>query len=347
MQSMACADKSCGGSSFKDDYASGDLICTGCGLVVAEHVSFGCSWDESTHLAGEISTAGCIIQGKGSYASQLAKLNESLVDSAEATKVEWERLIDLTLGNVLEIPDVWRETMKDLLSVLRKHHGTTGRARKATIAALLFAACHKHGGQGWSLKDCCNLLGAKDAAARNAALTLKNVLFGTDATSQVFLPSGYIKVKSIVVNVCDELSLRLDVTNTAVKASQLIREDAILDGKKDVTVATTAVFCAMKALQLRPSLTVIAEKAGISKEALSRALRTVMAKEQLWTQLLALASSSAAGDGAAFQSAASSRSLESSAEACFPSQGQRVTPVWQPRVEQRRRALVESRLSTA
>ncbi|KAK3285356.1 hypothetical protein CYMTET_7027 [Cymbomonas tetramitiformis] len=237
--------------------------------------------------------------------------------------------------------------MKELLSVLKKHHGTTGRAREATIAALLFTAARKHGTQSWSLKDCCELLGANNVAARNAALILKNVLLEKDASSQIFMRSGYSNLKSIVVNVCSELSLTRDVVNTAVKVSQLIREDAILDGKKDVTVATTAVFCAMKALKIRPSLEVIAKKAGITKETLARASKTVMAKEQLWTQLLSLASSSFAGDGAAFQSAASSSSLENSAEAYFPSQEQHFTPAWEPHVERRRRILAERRLSTA
>ncbi|KAK3270754.1 hypothetical protein CYMTET_20862 [Cymbomonas tetramitiformis] len=237
--------------------------------------------------------------------------------------------------------------MKELLSVLKKHRGTTGRARKATIAALLFTASHIHGTQGWSMR------GASDVAARNAVLTLTSVLLqkNAEATSQLFRRSGYSNLKLIVVSVCSELSLTPDVVNAAVKISQLIREDAILDGKRDVTVATAAVFCAMNALKIRPSLQVIAEKAGITKETLARASKTVMAKERLWTQLLALASSSFAGTihGAAFQSTASSSSMESSAEACSLSQEQHFTPLWEPCVERRRRrcAFAEERLSTA
>lgn len=254
MQSMVCADLGCRGSSFVEDYERGDIICRDCGTVVSEHIGFGYSWDEDTHLAGKVNSTGCSIQGNGRFASQLAKSNESLVESAEATIVEWEGEIDRLLGNSLEIPNVWLGTMKyEFLPILRKHHGTTGRAKKATIAALLYIASRKHGAQDWSLEYCCNLLGAQCNAARNARLTLKTVLSKEDPTPQPYLRSGYTNLKSIVVNVCSELSLGVDVANTAVKASQVIREDAILDGKKDVTVATTAVFCAMKALKLRPA----------------------------------------------------------------------------------------------
>mmetsp|Transcript_17319 Transcript_17319/g.20799 ORF Transcript_17319/g.20799 Transcript_17319/m.20799 type:complete len:286 (-) Transcript_17319:145-1002(-) len=227
----------CDGCDFVEDGVCGDRVCVECGTVDDMHIAFGYSWNEEERLGGETSGFGNSIGAEyGVSTDALSRSNKKMTETGLISLLEWDRLIELSVGSHPGIHHIIGETMKKLVRDVKSQHKLCGRSKETVIAALLYAAAFKHGNRDMTLEAACYFAACKNLkAARKMAKLLQQLSTTANRTVGVQLPglklpTGYRDLHKIVVAVCEQLKIDPSATDTALRITEAIRQNGVLEG---------------------------------------------------------------------------------------------------------------------
>lgn len=147
IDTIVCTD--CGGEELIQDEVTGDLICTGCGMVLDSHMFFT---DKSaisfTHHDDEIIKKNSVSAKRKDPISE--KLYQKL-KKAEKWTHTWADIHQIIVKKEinryiyqLEIPEYIGESAGNLYAKIYRKNAIQGRGIKAMVAATVYTTCRQH-----------------------------------------------------------------------------------------------------------------------------------------------------------------------------------------------------------
>lgn len=150
----------CGSQDLVEDHAAGDMVCSQCGVIVADRiVDMEREWREfesdtsskqKSRVGGptnpllESSEMSTVIgKAEGSAALQRSQIRGSITGS-QRSLIQAFKMIDV-MADKMELPSKYRTTAQEFYKQLEENKAIRGRNTEALIAACLYIACRMEG----------------------------------------------------------------------------------------------------------------------------------------------------------------------------------------------------------
>ncbi|KAK9475213.1 Brf1-like TBP-binding domain-containing protein [Dipodascopsis tothii] len=254
----------CGGSSFEQDNAAGDLVCSNCGRVLEE------SQIVSEITFGEAASGAAVVQGSYVGADQAYARGGGLRkngswESREQTLANGKRRI-MNLATALQLPEFIGDEADRWFQLAVTHNFVQGRRSQYVVAACLYVACRKNS-TTHMLIDFADLLQVSVFAIGATYLKLVKVL--QIKNIPYIDPSIYIQRFAVKLEFGSETR---KVMNDAVRLVQRMGKDWLHLGRRPAGVAGACLLVAARMNNFRRSKAEIVHVAKVAEDTIQRRL---------------------------------------------------------------------------
>lgn len=279
-----------------EEYSSGDLVCSDCGMVVGDKiVDTRSEWRTFANEDGDDPSrvgqaANPILDGLTesletrissrdggsgiSYALQRASArttgnsNRHILDGFDAIQNKVERM---------SLPRSASEAAKQLFRRVQDERIMRGKRTEAIIAAVLFVAC-KQSGNPRTFHEIHSVTGVNKKQIADCFKELQATfdLGQSDARPEGGAGVTVTSAVNLVNRFCNLLGLEQAVVRSTEEIAELIKDKGILDGRSPVTVAAACIYLTTIVWDVHRSAKRIAEATGVSPVTIKGSYRELL-----------------------------------------------------------------------
>lgn len=266
-----------------DDFHAGDMICTACGLVVADRViDVGSEWrtfsnekavadpsrvggpsnpllnggDLTTMIGKPTGNAGFDENGMAKYQ------NKRQVSSADRTLINAFREI-ATMADRINLPRKIIDRTNVLFKQVQDQRTLRGRSNDAIAAACVYIACRQEGVPRTFREICAVSRVSKKEIGRCFKLILRALETNVDL----------IKTGDFMSRFCSNLELPQSVQKGATHVARKAVDMDLVAGRSPISVAAAAIYMASQASEAKRSQKEIGDIAGVAEVTIRQSYR--------------------------------------------------------------------------
>jgi len=259
-QQDKCPD--CSNVEFVEDFASGDMICRECGLVVGDRIiDIRSEWRNFSDSLKDPSRASRVNEWlpSGGLSTEISREvtipnpdREGMAVTSTGSKIaQWQKRIQLTqtdqnllagfekisqIAEILDLPQLIKNKAKELYSMFESKRNKSMRCKKDSIvAAILYMACKEE-----------HVPRTFKEISRETGITEKEIRKYYRAINKI-LPKGTgnrTSAADLVGRFCSKLKLAHDVMSKATSIAENAAQ--FLEGKSPSSIAAASILMATK-----------------------------------------------------------------------------------------------------
>jgi len=270
---LVCSNVNCGSDKgFREDYRSGDIICTLCGRVAHQKIiDMGSEWRNFDSEDGDKARAEKVDENAdetqtviASTSREQGRYNDSIVKIQKQMTGSEQKAMSLASGKIgefgerMNLPQTVMKSAKRIykdFETAKKKRKVKGSNTDAFIIAVIYIAC-KENGLSRTFKELARETQTKELEVRRMYQQLTKKL---GSRANLHAP---VAPHELVIRICSNLQLQHSVMYLA---QQIAKNGAPrLEGKAPSSIAAASILMAVKHVSAQCTETEIAKAASIT-----------------------------------------------------------------------------------
>jgi transcription initiation factor TFIIIB Brf1 subunit/transcription initiation factor TFIIB len=256
---MHCRD--CGSDDFVENYAEGDTICKGCGLVASERNSYDLvSYNKYTYDDYEPLPRH--------YQESTTKLiSKDMEEKLKACVIH------------LNLPDTIEQEAKTLLEEIKYYHTFKGYRSNSVVACAIYLSCNKFGQTG--ARDSKEVYESVGIDSTTFHATLRDIYEIKPDLNKIHNIQNTDTLRRQIRQSLEEVQDNdkvYELARTCAKLEEERRRKKLLMGSPPFVVNAVLIFVAAEALNIKINKNVYVQKSGVSRATLDKHVATIKTK---------------------------------------------------------------------